>query len=71
MELLRLRYFEYVAKYESITKAAEELHISQPSLSNSIIRLEKEFGAPLFERKNRKCVSPITEAMSSTTCTRS
>lgn len=54
MELLQLQYFTCVAKHESVTKAAEELHISQPSLSNSIIRLEKELGAQLFERKNRK-----------------
>lgn len=56
MELLQLQYFECIAKNESVTKAAEELRISQPSLSGSILRLEKELGAPLFERKNRKMV---------------
>lgn len=56
MELLQLQYFTCVAKHQSVTGAAEELHISQPSLSGSILRLEKELGAPLFERKNRKMI---------------
>ncbi len=56
MELLQLQYFECIAKNESVTKAAEELRISQPSLSGSLLRLEKELGAPLFERKNRKMI---------------
>lgn len=41
MELLQLKYFQYVARLENITHAAEELHISQPSLSKVIARLEK------------------------------
>ena len=44
MELLQLQYFERKAKYQSMSKAAEELHVSQPSLSSCIIRLEKELG---------------------------
>ena len=53
MELLQLRYFCVVAKYQNMTKAAAELMISQPSLSKTISALEKEIGTPLFERRNR------------------
>lgn len=54
MELLQLKYFQSVAKYENITKAAKELHISQPSLSITIKRLEDELNVPLFNRKGKK-----------------
>ncbi|MGL5067811.1 MAG: LysR family transcriptional regulator [Sarcina sp.] len=53
MELLQLKYFQSVAKYENITKAAKELHISQPSLSITIKRLEDELSVPLFTRKGK------------------
>ncbi|MGL5614746.1 MAG: LysR family transcriptional regulator [Sarcina sp.] len=54
MELLQLKYFQAVAKYENISKAAKELHISQPSLSVTIKRLEDELLVPLFNRKGKK-----------------
>lgn len=54
MELLQLKYFQSVAKYENITRAANELHISQPSLSITIKRLEEELKVPLFNRKGKK-----------------
>ena len=50
MELHQLRYFACVAKYESMSKAALELHISQPALSKSIAKLETEMGLELFDR---------------------
>ncbi|WP_336789188.1 LysR family transcriptional regulator [Paenibacillus sp. MMO-177] len=53
MEFLQLKYFQAVARHEHITKAAKELNVSQPSLSNSINRLEKRLGLPLFERQGR------------------
>lgn len=53
MELLQLKYFEVVARHEHITRAAEELHITQPSLSKVISRLEGELGAMLFDRQGR------------------
>ena len=54
MELYQLHCFKVVAEYQSITKAAEALHVSQPSLSQTIHRLEKELGYPLFIRLNKK-----------------
>ncbi|MBB6637037.1 LysR family transcriptional regulator [Cohnella thailandensis] len=54
MELLQLHYFRTVAKYEHMTKAAEELRIAQPALSKTISRLEEDVGVPLFDRHNRQ-----------------
>lgn len=54
MEFLQLKYFQTVARLEHITQAAKELNVSQPSLSNSISRLEKRLGVPLFERHGRQ-----------------
>lgn len=50
----QLKYFKAVCKHNNITKAAEELHIAQPSISNAIKELEKEFDVPLLDRKNKK-----------------
>lgn len=54
MELIQLRYFQKVARLHSITKAAQELFISQPSLSQSLNRLENSVGCPLFIRRKGK-----------------
>jgi len=56
MELLQLRYFCIVSRNESITKAAEEIRISQPALSKSISTLENELGVQLFDRVKKKIV---------------
>lgn len=53
MELNRLFYFYTVAKHEHVTKAAEELHISQPALTKTIKLLEEEMGVPLFKKERR------------------
>lgn len=50
MDMRVLRYFLAVAQEESITKAAESLHIAQPSLSKQMMELEKE----LLIRGSRK-----------------
>ena len=54
MELRVLRYFVAVAKEESITGAAESLHVTQPTLSRQLMELEEELGKKLFIRGNRK-----------------
>jgi len=53
MEFHQLEYFLAVAKYGSFTKAAEEINVSQSSLSIQIGKLESEFGIRLFERTTR------------------
>lgn len=50
MELLQLKYFMTVAKHQNMTKAAEELFVAQPAISQSISRLEKELDVKLFNR---------------------
>lgn len=50
MELSQLEYFKITARHNSFTQAAEALHITQPALSKSISKLEKELGAALFDR---------------------
>ncbi|MFJ2745108.1 LysR family transcriptional regulator [Streptomyces sp. NPDC087440] len=54
MDLLQLRYFRTVARYEHMSRAAEELHVAQPSLSRTIARLEADLGTPLFDREGRR-----------------
>ncbi len=56
MEIRVLRYFIVIAKEKSITKAANTLHITQPTLSRQIKDLEEELGQKLFERKSHKVV---------------
>jgi LysR family hydrogen peroxide-inducible transcriptional activator len=54
MEINQLRYFVAVAELSSFTRAAKRSHISQPSLSQQIAKLEREMAQPLFERLGRQ-----------------
>ena len=56
MELTQLHYFQTAAYYQHISRAAEELNISQPALSTMISRLEKELGVPLFDHNGRSII---------------
>ena len=50
MELRVLRYFLLAAREENITRAAQLLHVTQPTLSRQLMQLEKELGTKLFHR---------------------
>jgi len=60
MELQQLRYFVCVAELGNFTRAAEKCLVAQPSLSQQILKLEKELGGPLFDRGGRK--TSLTDA---------
>ena len=53
LEFQQLNYFLAVARAENFTRAAEELGVSQSSLSRAIQKLEQQIGEPLFDRKPR------------------
>ncbi len=53
MNLFHLRYFVQLAETKHYTRAAEQLCITQPSLSHAINQLENELGVPLFEKSGR------------------
>jgi len=54
MEIRVLRYFLTVVREESITKASEVLHITQPTLSRQLAQMEEELGVKLFDRGSRR-----------------
>ncbi|MFN0107089.1 MAG: LysR family transcriptional regulator, partial [Bryobacteraceae bacterium] len=70
-DLRQLECFCAIARTGSFTKAADELGIAQPSLSEQIAKLEQGLGAPLFERLNRRveltppgqAILPIAQAL--------
>lgn len=56
MELRVLQYFLAVTREQSISGAAQSLHLSQPTLSRQLKELEDELGKQLFIRGNRKII---------------
>ena len=54
MELNQIKQFRVIANTESISAAAELLYIAQPSLSQTLKRLEDELGTQLFDRRGKK-----------------
>ena len=65
--LQQLRLFEAVSRHKSFTRAAEELHLTQPAVSIQIKRLEDSIGLPLFEQVGKKIfLTPVGEEVSAT-----
>ncbi|MGL4290746.1 MAG: LysR family transcriptional regulator [Phreatobacter sp.] len=64
MEMHQVRYFLAVARFLNFTRAAEECHVAQPSLTRAIQKLEEEFGGLLFHRERaRTHLTVLGEAM--------
>lgn len=61
MTLTQLEYFCMVCRYHSITRAADALYVSQPTISTSIRDLEKEFHLKLLIMEKTEFLSPKTE----------
>ena len=60
MNVEQLKYFEAITKYKTFLEAAEEMNISQSSLSKQLSRLEDELGVTLIDRSKRK--ASLTQA---------
>ena len=60
MDIRLLEYFLAVAKYGNITRAAEQLHVTQPTISRQLMELEETVGSPLLIRGKRQVT--LTEA---------
>ena len=56
MELRVLNYFLMVAREENITRAAQLLHVTQPTLSRQLMQLEQELGVTLFQRSRHRII---------------
>src|SRR5580698_2080201 len=62
MEMHQLRYVVAVARTRNFSRAAEQCHVSQPSLSQQIKKLEDELGERLFDRTKREAkLTPACE----------
>lgn len=54
MELRQLEYFQMVSRLGSVTRAADRLHVAQPSVTVAIRKLEEELGVKLFDRSQKQ-----------------
>jgi LysR family transcriptional regulator, low CO2-responsive transcriptional regulator len=64
LTLQQLRLFEAVSRRRSFTRAAEELHLTQPAVSIQVKRLEEQVGLPLFEQVGKRLYPTVAgEAM--------
>lgn len=64
MEIQQIRYFLAVCETKNFTKAAEQLGVSQPAITNGIKRLEAELGGPLLHREGKRVLlSELGELM--------
>lgn len=64
MELRVLQYFLVAAREENITRAATQLHITQPTLSRQLMQLEEELGVKLFHRGNHNILLTVSGEIS-------
>jgi len=62
MELRQLEYFQIVSRLKNLTRAAEQLYVTQPTITMAIQRLEEELGVTLFDR-SKKNFSLTTEGL--------
>jgi LysR family hydrogen peroxide-inducible transcriptional activator len=64
MNLQELAYFAAVAEHRHFGRAAQACHVSQPTLSGQLRRMEEQLGVTLFERNNRRvAITPVGERM--------
>ena len=56
MDITQIKYFLEVAKNQHITRSAKNLHVTQPTLTQSIHKLEADLGVPLFVPKGRNII---------------
>jgi DNA-binding transcriptional LysR family regulator len=63
MEIRQIVYFLALCEELHFTRAAKRCGVAQPSLTNAIRLLEREFGAPLFHRKPRPRLSELGAAV--------
>lgn len=62
MNYHELKYILCIAKYQNLTKAAQELYISQPTLTKHLQKLEREMGTKLFSRSGNSYTPTLRAA---------